>query len=93
MSNALRNAAQNFGVATQTLKKKTPGTVAAPASVAEDPRRAKQLREDLIKHGHRKAKNFGQVVGQFRKWCHGEHEFRDAPAHVLLAYKEHLGIT
>lgn len=93
MSNALRNAALNFGVATQTLKHKTPGTVSAPTSVAEDPRRANELRNELTRHFHRKGKNFGQLVGAFRKWCHGEHELRDAPAHVLLTYKEHLGIT
>lgn len=91
ISGALRNAAQNFGVALEISKRRTPGTV-APVPAADDPRRANQLREELKKHFHRKAKNFGQLVGAFRKWCHGEHEFRDAPAHVLLAYKEHLGI-
>lgn len=93
ISGALVNAAQNFGVALEIRKRKTPGTVSAATPVDEDPRRANQLREELKRHYHRKAKNFGQLVGAFRKWCHGEHEFRDAPAHVLLAYKEHLGIT
>jgi len=93
ISNAFRNAAQNFGVALEMWKRKTPGTVSATPAPDEDPRRAKELRDELKRHFHRKAKNFGQLVGAFRKWCHGEHEFRDAPAHVLLAYKEHLGIT
>jgi hypothetical protein len=93
IGDAFRNAAQNFGVALEMWKRRGPAAAVTAPAVDEDPRRAKELRDELTRHFHRKAKNFGQLVGAFRKWCHGEHEFRDAPAHVLLTYKEHLGIT
>lgn len=93
IGDAFRNAGQNFGVALEMWKRRGTTTAAAAPTVNEDPRRAKQLRDEVLKHCQRKGRNFGQVVGAFRKWCHGEHEWRDAPTHVLLAYKEHLGIT
>lgn len=92
IGDAFRNAAQNFGVALDMWKRRGPSAAVAAPAADDDPRRANQLREELKKHFHRKAKSFGQLVGAFRKWSSGTHEFRDAPAHVLLAYKEHLGI-
>jgi hypothetical protein len=94
IGDAFRNAGQNFGVALEMWKRKTRGTVSAAAPpVDEDPRRAKQLRDELLRHTHRKGKNLGHLVGRFQRWTGGQHEFRTAPAHVLQAYKEHLGIT
>jgi hypothetical protein len=90
IGDALRNAGQSFGVALSMWKREPLRVVEPIEPQLTEEQRAKRLREEITKRGHRKGRKFGATVGAFNAWTKHEHEFREAPADVLAAYLDHL---
>jgi len=93
IGDAIRNAAQSFGVALDLWKheKRTRQVVEASSDdQGAEERAANRMREAIKTLGHKKKRKFLAVLQMFDTWANGNATWADADLATLTAFQDHL---